>query len=80
MGKTKRGGLWHPLWNEGVRPIRASEVSHGFTKGIGPVKGTVLTGTMPRGCAQGNRVNINTNGESKAHLNSEQRAGTPGSV
>lgn len=80
MGKTKRGGLWNPLWNEGVRPTRASEVSHGFTKGTGPVKGTVLSGTMPRGCAQGNRVNININGGSNAYLNSEQRAGIPGSV
>lgn len=80
MEKTKRGGLWNLFWNEGMRPTRASEVSHDFTKGTGPVKGTVLPGTMPRGSAQGNRVNININGESKAHLNSEQRAGTPGSV
>lgn len=80
MGKTKRGGLWNLLGNEGVRPTGASEVSHAFTKGTGPGKGTVQPGTMPRGCAQGNRVNVNINGESKAYLNSEHRAGTPGSV
>lgn len=45
-----------------------------------PGKGKVLPGTMPRNCPQGERVSVNANGENRADLNSERRAGTPGSA
>ena len=35
MRKTKGDRSWNPLWNEGVRPARVSEVSHSFTEGTG---------------------------------------------
>lgn len=40
--KTKRDGSWNPLWNEGVRPTTASEVSHGFIRGESPREGNCL--------------------------------------
>lgn len=48
MRKTKRDGSWNLLWNEGVRPARASEVTHGFTKGQAPGKGMALPASVPR--------------------------------
>lgn len=77
MRKTKGNRSWNPLWNEGVRPTRVSEVSHGFTEGTGLRKEFVLPVTMPRDCPKREHAGINTNGENQVDLSSEQRPGAP---
>lgn len=48
MRKTKRDGSWSLLWNEGARPARAPEVTHGFTRGRASGKGMLLPAAVPR--------------------------------
>lgn len=80
MRKTKRGGLWNPLGNEGVRPANKGLGGESwFYKGNRPGEGIGFAWYNAQRLLGANEC-ILIQWIQQAHLNSDQRTGTPGSV